>query len=110
MQAKRLYGNKFRYETALDTNEAMEVIHNLEKSSIPLTLVVCDWIMPGKSGEEFLRELHISHPETRKVMITAHADNERLNSLREEIGLSGYLLKPWDEQSFTSVLETAFQD
>ena len=56
------------YETkvAADGNEAMRLL-----LKFPQDLVITDLRMPGMSGLELLRRIHVEYPDTVVVMITA---------------------------------------
>src|SRR5208283_2143219 len=58
-------------------------------------LVLCDWSMPGLTGEDLLRWMkgEEKHKNVPFILITGHRDRERL--LRAlDLGVNDYILKP----------------
>lgn len=87
----------FRLEGAGDVVEAREIVADLERRRIPLALVLCDHLMPGTNGTEFLIELGEAPATkvTRKVLVTAHAGLADTIRAVNEAGLHHYIAKPW---------------
>src|SRR5947208_4776237 len=57
-------------------------------------LIISDIIMPGLSGVDLLRKVHVLQPQTLFVLITAFATVETaVEALRE--GVSDYIVKPF---------------
>jgi len=73
---------------AADTGEARECLkqNNFE-------LVLCDILMPGELGLDFVRELLIKHPDTAAIMVTA-IDDPLVAESALEMGVYGYITKP----------------
>ncbi|WCL49586.1 response regulator [Leptospira sp. GIMC2001] len=108
-QVSRHFGNEFRYETAINTNEAWEIINALSLEKIDVLIIISDWLMPEIHGDTFLKEVHSKYPEIRKVIISGHADIKNLEKLKEDIQLEGFLRKPWSEEELISLVEKASQ-
>jgi YesN/AraC family two-component response regulator len=106
-QVSRHFGEEFRYETAINANEAWEIINALNEESIELLIIISDWLMPEIHGDSFLRAVHQKFPEIKKVIISGHADLRDLEQLKNEIHLHGYLTKPWTEEDLISILQSA---
>lgn len=58
----------------------------------PPDVVIMDVRLPGRSGIEACREIRSAHPETKVLMLTAHADDEALFS-SILAGAAGFVLK-----------------
>jgi DNA-binding NtrC family response regulator len=66
-------------------------------------LVLCDLMLPGASGLDLLRALHLRRPGLPVVMITGYATAERaLQAV--EAGAAGFLPKPFDETELTHMV------
>jgi len=58
----------------------------------PPDVVIMDVRLPGRSGIEACREIRSAHPETKVLILTAHADDEALFS-SILAGAAGFVLK-----------------
>jgi DNA-binding response OmpR family regulator len=86
---------------ASDGEEAME-LYRKQKPDI----VLLDINMPKMDGLEVAQQIREYDSRTRIIMLTAHAEQERL--LRAtELGLTRYLLKPVKRQEFRAALDKA---
>ena len=67
---KRHLRNRFRIDTALSGEEALEKIN----TSGPYAVIVSDYMMPGMNGIEFLCRAKEITPDTMRMMLTGTAD------------------------------------
>lgn len=95
-ELRRKFGDQFKYETALNAEEGMEVIEELASLGVSVILILSDWLMPGIKGDEFLLEVHRKYPQIRSIMITGHVDNEAAERVKREAGTYAVFSKPWD--------------
>jgi len=58
----------------------------------PPDVVIMDVRLPGRSGVEACRDIRSAHPDTKVLMLTAHADDEALFS-SILAGAAGFVLK-----------------
>ncbi len=88
----------FRIETAESAEAAKRIINDLMTKGISVGLILCDHLMPGENGVEFMSKLHSIKglTPTRKVLITAHAGLEDTIKAVNEANLNYYISKPWD--------------
>ncbi|MEX2556477.1 MAG: HD domain-containing phosphohydrolase [Actinomycetota bacterium] len=63
-------------------------------SSRDFDLVLCDIIMPGESGLDFVQQLLSEHPETAIIMVTG-VDDPAQAGVAIETGVYGYIVKPF---------------
>ena len=56
-------------------------------------LVLCDILMPGELGLDFVREMLTEHPNTAAVMVTA-VDDPLVAESAVKMGVYGYITKP----------------
>ncbi|MBU0728926.1 MAG: response regulator [Proteobacteria bacterium] len=74
-------------------HDAEEALEKLETNAFSLAL--CDINMPGATGIDLLRTMHIKYPQLAVIMVTAVDDRETaLNAL--ELGAYGYVIKPFE--------------
>jgi two-component system response regulator DevR len=72
---------------AADADAALKAV-----TSDPPDVVIMDVRLPGRSGIEACREIRSAFPDTKVLMITAHADDEALFS-SIMAGAAGFVLK-----------------
>jgi len=82
----------------------------LQNGQQRVDLIVCDWMMPVKTGIDLLAELH-RIPELASIpfiLLTAKSDDQS-RSLGLKIGASAYLSKPFDRLEVLSVVENLLE-
>ncbi len=106
---RKLFGEKYSYEFAKDAEEAMEIIEELEQDGEEIQLIICDWLMPGKKGDEFLIELHQLYPRIVKIILTGQADQNAIKRATTQANLHSCILKPWDQTEFKNALTSGLE-
>ena len=104
-QIRSHFGKRFSYETALDGEEALEVLDELNEEGIKTIVIVSDWLMPGMKGDELLIKIHQRFPHTVKVLLTGQADRDAVENAKVEANLYGYLQKPWSREELLAILD-----
>lgn len=104
-QIRSHFGKRFSYETALDAEEALEILDELTEEGVKTLVMVSDWLMPGMKGDELLIEIHKRFPNTVKVLLTGQADRNAVDRARREAQLYGYLQKPWSRDELLGLIE-----
>lgn len=69
-------------------------------------VVVTDWRLPGTSGLDIIRQLHLAQPRLPIVLITAHGSTETAIEATKH-GAFEYLLKPLDMEELLAVTARA---
>lgn len=95
----------FRIEVAGDADDAREVLEHCEKACDPLGLVLCDHLLPGQRGVDFLVDL-TGQPEyrhTRKVLVTGQAGHQDTIRAINEARINHYISKPWKAEYLRQV-------
>lgn len=105
-QIKNIFGDEYLYESAENAEEGLEVIEELTKEEIDVLVIVSDWLMPGKKGDEFLIDVHKKFPRIIKVMLTGQADEEAINNAIKNAELHAYISKPWSAGDLERVIKT----
>ncbi|MCZ8156561.1 MAG: response regulator [Leptospira sp.] len=106
-QIKKHFGNEYRYETAQNTEEAWSILEELVEDGIEILIIISDWMMPNQRGDEFFREVHKTHPQIKKIIISGHIDENSLNQLKADVNLHSFLNKPWSESDLIKKVEDA---
>ncbi|MGK7906219.1 MAG: response regulator [Synechococcus sp.] len=106
-QLEEAFGDSYTYETAANADEALELMEEMEEEKTSVLLIVSDWLMPGKKGDELLIEAHRKYPETIKVLLTGQADDDAVDNARQNANLHACLRKPWDSHELANCIKTA---
>ncbi|PSB00982.1 response regulator [Merismopedia glauca] len=108
-QIKKHFGNSYIYECAESGEEAWEVIEELTDDKIQIIIIICDWLMPGIKGDEFLIKVHQRFPKILKIMLTGQADTVAIERAFSEAKLDYYIPKPWDEAQLIAAIESGLK-
>jgi len=103
-QLRENFGSEFKYETAENADDAMELIDELVEEGASILIIVSDWLMPGIKGDEFLIKVHSKYPKIVKVMLTGQADHEAIERAYKEANLLKCLSKPWSEDELIETI------
>ncbi len=105
-QIKNMFGSEYIYESAENAEEGMEVLEELSEEEVEVLVIVSDWLMPGKKGDDFLIDVHHKFPKIIKVMLTGQADENAVNNAIKNANLHAYLSKPWTAEELENVIRT----
>ncbi|GBF42131.1 two component response regulator protein [Leptospira ellinghausenii] len=113
-QLKKVFGSGFTIETAESAETAKEIMKEIDGSGADLAVVICDHVMPGQKGDEFLIEMQKTHPRTKKIMLTGQAPAQAIGNALNHGCLYRYLSKPWDahdlELTIKQAIDAFFQE
>jgi len=96
----------FRVELSDDAEDARAVIAETRQDGGEVGLILCDHLLPGLRGTDFLIELD-HDPEAaamRKVLLTGQAGHEDTIRAINEGGLDYYIAKPWTVDELHAVV------
>ncbi len=108
-ELKSRYGSRFGYETALNAEEALDIIDSLYRSGARIILLLSDWLMPGMKGDEFVLAVHKKFPDIRSVIISGHSDEFSIQRAKNEGNLIACLKKPWNSHDLFSIIDDILQ-
>jgi serine phosphatase RsbU (regulator of sigma subunit)/FixJ family two-component response regulator len=100
-------GKEFEVELAEGGSEALEIITDLDDEGRDLAVVISDQLMPSMRGDDFLIQVHTTHPETMKILLTGQASLEAVRNAINNAGLYRYVAKPWEEYDLMLTVEEA---
>ena len=60
-------------------------------------LIISDYMMPGMTGAELLKQVKALKPETIRIMLTGHADTGAVMGAINEGAVYKFILKPWND-------------
>lgn len=91
-------GKGYEMLTALDGLQAMRLLRQH-----PVDLVLLDMKMPGVNGVEVLKFIHAQCPNTKVIVVTAY--DLQFQDMVEQMGVDGFLMKPFGIQALTNTVE-----
>jgi len=108
-QLRAEFGKDYTYEFAEDAEEAIDLIDELNEESQEIIIIVSDWLMPGKKGDEFLADVHSRYPNIVKIMLTGQADADAVERAKEHADLHCCLSKPWTHKDLVSAIKSGLE-
>ncbi|MCG6190591.1 response regulator [Maribellus maritimus] len=109
-QIENMFGNEFIYEYAENAEDGMDLLEELTEEGIKVMVIVSDWLMPGKKGDEFLIEVHKKFPSIIKVMLTGQADNKAIENAKQNAELYAYISKPWTQEQLEKIIRKGISE
>lgn len=93
-------------ESANNTEEAKNVIRQIYDSGSEVGLFLCDHVLPGENGVEFLigLEANPEYKDARKVLVTGQAGLEDTIHAINKADLDHYIAKPWTKEQLHKVV------
>jgi CheY-like chemotaxis protein len=104
-QLEKYFGNSYTYEPTESAEEAIELVEDLEDEGVEIAVIVCDWLMPGMKGDEFLLRIDLKYPNIVKVLLTGQADEALVFKLKQETGSFAILHKPWEKEELVQAIQ-----
>ncbi|MBI5784349.1 MAG: response regulator [Rhodocyclales bacterium] len=72
-------------------------------------VVVCDGLMQGLTGAEFLQEVKVRFPLAVRILLTGFTDPDVVHDAIKTCQLFRFLPKPWDDDELRQTLRAAFR-
>lgn len=94
----------FSIRTATRGAEALAILE-----TEPISVIICDLNMPEMTGQEVLRCAHRIQPDAILIVLTAVSDLKTLAELINEIHISQFLLKPWDQPLLIQIVRDSIK-
>lgn len=95
-------GSEFEVETATSAEEG-----TLLAGTRHYDVVVCDQLLPGEQGLDFLVRIAAQFPDTRRILMTGYMNPELLSRGIPVAQLSAYLLKPVSTAELAKAIRAA---
>ncbi|MHB8093307.1 MAG: response regulator [Candidatus Aminicenantales bacterium] len=82
-------------------DETLEVLNDLDKRGEEPALLICDHVMPGKSGIDFLVEIRRDgrFERTKRILLTGLATHQDTIEAINKARIDYYIEKPWDPKT-----------
>lgn len=104
-QLRMHFGDSHEIEVANSAEEGLELIHEVESSGGLIEVIISDQVMPGMKGDHFLAEVHETHPDAIKILLTGQAGLDNAIHAINHGGLNRYVEKPWNMDSLKKDIE-----
>lgn len=91
--------------TATSATEALQILSTEE-----FPVVISDQRMEGMSGSELLARVRSLYPETRRVLLTAHADFPSVVQALNEGRIARFIRKPWKRQEVYEIVQQCCEE
>src|SRR5687768_12689116 len=98
---ERCLHRKFTVLTAGSAEKALDVL----RTSLDVSIVLCDYRLSGMSGTQFLAECVRHVPDAKRVIITGYADIDSIIEAINSGGIHYFIKKPWNAHELTHALE-----
>lgn len=107
-----VFEDVFPIETAQTAEEAEEVTEMIKSQKNHIGVIICDHILPGKNGIEFLSELTGDeyYKFTRKVLLTGQASHEDTINAINNASIAHYFSKPWNTDELQESIRDVLTD
>lgn len=109
-QLEKSFGADYIYEQAESAEEAFELIEDLDEDEIDIAIIVCDWLMPGLKGDEFLLKIDLKYPRVVKILLTGQADEGLVYNLKQEADRFAVVHKPWEKVELVNMIKKRMLD
>ena len=84
---------RMKIDHVIEVESGQQALERLSAAPGAVSIVICDWNMPGMSGMDLFRQVHASTPKLPFLMLTGRGDLDSVVAARKA-GVHGYLLKP----------------
>jgi two-component system, chemotaxis family, chemotaxis protein CheY len=92
--------------------EAHELINALESQGDYVALIISDHVMPGKTGVDFLTEVHRDEKfkGTKKILLTGLATHADTINAINKAAIDRYVGKPWKSNELLNIVKELLTD
>ena len=101
LQVSALALETLKIKEILHARDGAEAIKRIENSSLPVGLVLCDWMMPKMNGPEFLKAFRASNADAPFIMLTGQSSSDDFASV--STGPKDYFLTK--QQSLNDIMD-----
>ena len=81
-----------------------EAIRVYQSQGRIIDLVILDMVMPGKNGQETLRDLQAINPNVKVIIATGYTDEIATRAVLRD-GIAGFIRKPFDHTEFSRLIQ-----
>lgn len=102
------FEDAFGLEECESAAEAEELMDEIDAEGDHVGVLVCDHVMPGKTGVEFLAEVQDDprFRHTRKLLLTGLATRQDTIKAINAAGIDRFIEKPWADDDLNDYVRT----
>lgn len=102
-----LFSPAFTITDCESAAEADEIMNEISTEKEDVAVIICDHIMPGESGIDFLTRLNKDQRflYTKKFILTGLANHSDTIQAINEAEINAYLEKPWEKNEFHTIVK-----
>jgi DNA-binding NtrC family response regulator len=106
----RVFKNTFRREfniyIASSAQEGIEILNQFK-----IDVIITDQRMPGKTGLELLKEIHVMFPDIppHRLMVSGYTAPLDIGTAYKDYGLFRFISKPWEADELKQIILTVIQ-
>jgi signal transduction histidine kinase len=101
---QRQFRKKYRVITASNASSAFKIL-----SQENIQVVISDQRMPQMTGTELFDKIKQHYPDTVRIILTGYSDIHAVIDAINKGNVYRYLMKPWNIDELTFVVEKAFE-
>jgi DNA-binding NtrC family response regulator len=88
---------RMKVNHVIEAQSGQQALEWLTTAPATVSMVICDWNMPGMSGMDLFKQVHTSKPNLPFLLLTGRADLQSVVAAKKA-GVHGYLAKPVSPQ------------
>jgi DNA-binding NarL/FixJ family response regulator len=92
-------------EFAQNVDEAIGVIDDLRSQDIKLIIIISDWVMPLKNGDELAKYVKNIDSSVKVVVLSGKLEEIKVQAYIENNTIDRVVMKPWDEAYLMEVIK-----
>ena len=82
----------------------------ITEEGVEVAIIVCDWLMPGMKGDQFLLQIDLKYPRVIKILLTGQADQESVDNLEDLADLFTLVAKPWNKEELITIVNNGLRN
>jgi two-component system response regulator HupR/HoxA len=99
---RRVLGRAYDLREAGDADEALRAL-----AAAPVDVILCDQVMPGRSGTDLAREVRRRYPHTVALLLTGYEDAPDVGAACREGAVFEVVGKPWTAADLKAAIARA---
>ena len=103
-----VFENDYELVECESAGEAEEVMNDLNNEGQEIKLIICDHIMPGENGIDFLARISKDDrfKNVKRIVLTGLASQKDTIKAINEAHINFYLEKPWDSDALVDAVKS----